>query len=63
MINAGTYKWIHRVSVGHSAPVGGIVGCFGAFGGFIVPNLFLGMAAKAGKCPKENGIENCEGVN
>ena len=46
MGNCGTYKWIPRVAKSaKAAPVGGLTGGIGAFGGFMIPLIFLGPAA------------------
>jgi len=38
--NAACDKWIPYVSPGKVAPVGGLIGAFGACGGFILPVMF-----------------------
>ncbi len=54
-LNGAVYKWIPKLCKGYPAPVGGVVGCLGAFGGFTFPML-LGAIADTGykegeECP------------
>jgi len=54
-LNGAVYKWIPKLCKGYPAPVSGVVGCLGAFGGFTFPML-VGAIADTGykegeECP------------
>lgn len=50
--NAATYKWIPKICPKIKAPVGGIVGGLGAFGGFVFPLMTTPITTSG------DGVEN-----